>query len=583
MTTRFAAIFARTAALLTGAVLLQNAWGDSLFGLSKIYTTYSSPQAVAVGDINGDGRNDVLLTTYFRFDPENDYRLFVFRQDEAGELIAPTKYATRATYFNSPGSVAVGDLNNDGRADVVVAICGLGLEIFYQGDNGLVTPSVFIETPHSCLVRIGHLNGDNLLDVAAIGWQADAVAVLSQGADGKLSAPQTYLGFHGGWDDLKLGDVNGDGRTDIVVMSGQYYYYPNLSVLTQNADGTFTTTFYDLGIGELTSGVSIADVNADGRKDVIVTFGGGTWTPPKIAVFHQDTTGTLSAPVLFASAEYPGPIETADFDHDGRDDIVVGHSDVGRIGVYPGNVDGAMVEGLYEIPYATWTLSHGLAVGDINVDGAPDVVVANSNGYLVVQLNQFPVNKPAVADAGPDSTVRQGSTVTLDGTRSYDPDGQIVAYEWTQVSGIPVALATTGIPGVATFTAPMLSAGASPLLEFELRVTPDLGAKKSDRVVITPNQPPVANAGSDQTVVQGSVVTLDGRTSTDPNNAIVDYRWRQLSGPAVTLQASANPGVVSFTAQRLRGLQSADLVFELVVTDATGDSATDQVVVHVVK
>jgi chitinase len=114
-------------------------------------------------------------------------------------------------------------------------------------------------------------------------------------------------------------------------------------------------------------------------------------------------------------------------------------------------------------------------------------------------------------------------------------------------------------------------------------VTPDLGAKKSDRVVITPNQPPVANAGSDQTVVQGSVVTLDGRTSTDPNNAIVDYRWRQLSGPAVTLQASANPGVVSFTAQRLRGLQSADLVFELVVTDATGDSATDQVVVHVVK
>jgi len=582
MTTRTAGVLARAAALLIGAAAFHQAWGNGLFAYSRIYLTYSSPFAVAVGDVNRDGRNDVLLTTYFDFDPDNDYRLFVFRQDEAGELMAPVKYPTRGTYDNTPSSVAVGDLNNDGRADVVVGICGLGLEVFYQGDNGLLAPSVFIPTPHSCLVRIGHLNGDGRLDLAAIGWQADAVAVLTQGADGTLSAPQTYLAFHGGFDDLELGDVNGDGRTDIVVMSGQLYQYPNLSVLTQNADGSFATAFYDMGIGELTRGVAIADVNADGRKDVIVTFGGGTWTPPRIAVFYQDAAGTLATLAFLASAEYPGPAEAADLDHDGRDDMVVAHSDVSRIGVYPGGVGGPGPETLYEIPYATWTQSHGLALGDINLDGAPDVVVANSNGYLVVQLSQLPVNQPAIADAGPDSTVRQGSSVTLDGTRSRDPDGQIVAYEWRQLSGIPVALAAAAT-SIATFTAPALSAGASPLLEFELWVTPDAGAKKSDRVVITLNQPPVANAGSDQTALQNSVVTLDGRASTDPNDAIVDYRWRQLSGPAVTLQASAIAGVASFTAPRLRGAASAELVFELVVTDATGDSAADQMAVRVVK
>jgi hypothetical protein len=583
MTRRTTGGVARVAALLIGAAAITPAWGGGLFANSRIYLTYSSPYAVAVGDVSGDGRNDVLLTTYYNFDPDNDYRLFVFRQDEAGQLMPPVKYPTRGTYENVPSSVAVGDLNGDGRADVVVGICGLGLEIFYQGDGGVLAPSIFIATPHSCLVRIGHLNGDNRLDIAAIGWQADAVAVFTQGADGTLSAPQTYLAFHGGFDDLKLGDVNGDGRTDIVVMSGQQYQYPNLSLLTQNADGGFTTAFYDMGLGELASGVAIADVNADGRKDVVVTFGGGTWTPPAIAVFYQEPAGTLAMPVFYPSAaDYPGPAQAADLDHDGRDDLVVAHSDVGRIGVYPPGAGAPGPETLYEIPYATWTQSHGLALGDINSDGAPDVVLANSNGYLVVQLNQLPVNQPAIADAGPDSTVRQGTSVRLDGTRSSDPDGQIVAYEWRQLSGIPVALAAAMSP-IATFTAPALSAGASALLEFELWVIPDAGARKSDRIVITLNQPPLANAGTDQTRVQSSVVTLDGRASTDPNNAIVDYRWRQLSGPAVTLQASSVPGVASFTAPRLKGTASADLVFELVVTDATGDSAADQIAVRIVK
>jgi hypothetical protein len=432
-------------------------------------------------------------------------------------------------------------------------------------------------------VRIGDLNSDSRLDIAAIGWQADAVAVLTQAADGTLSAPQTHVAFHGGFDDLELGDVNGDGRTDIVVMSGQLYKYPNLSVLTQNGDGTFTTALYDMGIGELTSGVAIADMNADGRKDVVVSFDGGMWGAlPAIAVFYQDPAGTLGALTFYQSAAYPGPAETADLDNDGRDDLVVAHSDISRFGVYAATTGALGAETLYEIPYATWTESHGVALGDVNMDGAPDAVFANSNGWLVVQLNQRLSNQPAVADAGPDSTVRQGSVVVLDGTRSMDPDGKLIAYEWQQVSGIPVALSGAAT-AYASFTAPALSSGASPLLEFELWVTPEFGAKNSDRVVITLNQPPVANAGPDQTRSQNTTVTLDGRASSDPNNAIVDYRWRQLSGPAVALRASSIPGVVTFAAPRLKGAASAQLVFELTATDTTGDSAADQVIVRVVK
>lgn len=582
MRTIIAGFFARSAGLLIGAFAFHQACAETLFGYPKLHLTYSRPFAVAVGDVNGDGRNDVALTTHYSGDADRDYRLLVFHQDDAGELGAPVRYPTRATYHNAPSSVALGDLNGDGRTDAVVGLCGLGLEVFYQGAGGLMAPSVFIPTPHSCLVRIGQLNGDGRADIAALGWQADAVAVFAQAADGTLSPPQLYPAFHGGFDDLELGDVNGDGRTDIVVMSGQLYQYPNLSVLTQKADGGFTTALYDMGIGELTRGVAIADMNKDGLKDVVVTFGGGSSPPSAIALFHQDGTGALAAPVFYASADYPTAAQAADLDHDGGDDLVVVHSDISRFGVHAAATGAPGPETLYEIPYATWTESHGLALGDINMDGAPDVVLANSNGYLVVQLNQRPVNQPAIASAGPDSTVRQGAQVVLDGTRSVDPDGQIVAYEWRQQSGIPVTL-NAAATSLASFTAPSLTAGASPQLEFELWVTPDAGAKKSDRVVITLNQPPVANAGSDRTVVQNATVTLDGRASSDANDAIVDYRWRQISGTPVALQPSSVAGVASFTAPRLKGTPAADLVFELTVMDATGDAAADQVVVRVVK
>jgi hypothetical protein len=181
-------------------------------------------------------------------------------------------------------------------------------------------------------------------------------------------------------------------------------------------------------------------------------------------------------------------------------------------------------------------------------------------------------NKAPVAVVGADQSVNEGVSVTLDGSASYDPDGNIASYSWTQTSGPPVTLqnATSATPN---FTTPH-QAGA---LAFTLTVTDNEGAIAAATTQVTVvNQTPVANSGASQTVNEGISVTLDGSASSDPDGNIASYSWAQTSGPAVVLQ-NATSATPSFTTPH----QAGTLAFTLTVTDNEGATAaaTTQVTV----
>ena len=192
-----------------------------------------------------------------------------------------------------------------------------------------------------------------------------------------------------------------------------------------------------------------------------------------------------------------------------------------------------------------------------------------------------PVNDPPTADAGPPQTVDEGSTVTLDGSGSSDPDDGIASYFWEQTGGPVVTLSKSNTAN-STFTAPDFAAGAN-TLTFRLTVTNNGNQSTSDTVTITVsnvNQPPVADAGSDQTILQvGLTVTLDGSNSSDGDDGIVSYFWQQTAGPAVNLSntAAVQPTFVSPTV----AAGGESLIFSLTVTDATGDQNTDTCIVVV--
>jgi hypothetical protein len=197
-----------------------------------------------------------------------------------------------------------------------------------------------------------------------------------------------------------------------------------------------------------------------------------------------------------------------------------------------------------------------------------------------VTVNITSENQPPMADAGPDRTVNQGELVTLDGSGSYDPDGQIVSYLWRQIRGTVMELSDTEVAR-PTFTA-TLSAMKSESLTFELMVTDDLGLQHTDSVtvnVIHTNHPPMANAGPDQTVNEGDIVILDGSGSSDPDDGIASYLWRQTGGPVVRLSDAMEISAM-FPGPNV-GPGGATLTFELMVTDYQGLRHSDQVMVFI--
>ncbi len=546
-------------------------------------TTGSWPEAVAVADLNGDGRKDVALITSYYFDPVNDYKLKIFLQDEFGQLQPSVDYALTADYVKRPKSLAVGDLNNDLRPDLVVGMDRGYIQIFSQQSDGTLAVMDTITTTLSTRVAVGDLNGDGLDDIAGIAWGGPDVAIFYQTATGINHTPELHAAAHGGYDDMELGDVNGDDRDDIVVMSGQGYAYDNLAVITSDGTGGLNpVVYYDLGGNELTKSVAIGDLNGDGRGDVAVTFGGNR-PNSKIAVFHQQPDGTLGTPSISSSYDIPEAALAEDLNHDGRDDLLVAHGGWMRLGVFEQDAALSLLpEQLFNLPYASSYNPQGMAVGDISGDGIFDVVIADYNYGLVVLNGQIAAPPaPPVADAGPDQVVRQASLVTLSAAGSSDSDGVIVNVAWAQVSGPAVELSVNP-DGTAGFAAPVLGVGESAVLVFELTVTDDDGLSASDTVAVTvlENSAPVADAGVDQSVTSRTLVSLDGTGSFDPDGQIAKYQWTQVSGQAVEL-TGADGAIPTFVAPRVRRNESATLVFELEVTDELGLTSTDSVVITV--
>ena len=181
------------------------------------------------------------------------------------------------------------------------------------------------------------------------------------------------------------------------------------------------------------------------------------------------------------------------------------------------------------------------------------------------------VNAAPIANAGPDQLVQAGAAVTLNGTASIDMDGTIASYNWIQTAGATVTLtgADTATP---TFTAP----SASGTLTFQLTVTDNDGATRTDTVNVSVNMQPVANAGPDQLVQAGAMVTLNGAGSSDPDGTIASYSWIQTAGTTVNL-TGAGTATPTFTAPPV----FETLTFQLTITDNNGATATDTVNVSV--
>jgi hypothetical protein len=236
------------------------------------------------------------------------------------------------------------------------------------------------------------------------------------------------------------------------------------------------------------------------------------------------------------------------------------------------------------------------AVGTEGASLTFQVTVTDSEGLqstdtCIVNVNAVdntPANQAPTADAGTDQTVDEGDLVTLDAAKSSDPDDGIKSYLWTQTGTVSGVSATLSDPAAVqpTFEAPLVgTAGAS--MTFQVTVTDFSGLQSSDTCIVnvnpvdnTPvNQAPTADAGVDQAVEAGNVVTLDGSNSSDPDGVIASYMWKQTDGMSVTL---SDPTAVKPTFNcPAGGRQGTSLTFQVTVMDIDGMQSSDSCVVNI--
>jgi hypothetical protein len=198
---------------------------------------------------------------------------------------------------------------------------------------------------------------------------------------------------------------------------------------------------------------------------------------------------------------------------------------------------------------------------------------------LGLAMDAMAVNNPPVAVVEPDQVILAGDTGSLNGLNSYDPDGDPLTYQWTQIAGVAVSLFSSGIPGLDLFDVPIVPPGGE-TLTFELTVSDGLLSDTAtiDFTVRNTNNAPVADAGPDQTVAEGSTVTLDGSGSYDGDSDPLTYRWVKLSGPAVAI-TDADQAVAQFVAPP--GSAGSEIVLRLIVSDGI-QGHPDDVTVSVV-
>jgi hypothetical protein len=212
----------------------------------------------------------------------------------------------------------------------------------------------------------------------------------------------------------------------------------------------------------------------------------------------------------------------------------------------------------------------------VSGSGATTRYTAKQIPYVGIVIPPPTANISPVIKTGPDITAT-GSSVTLNGSGSYDPDGTIISFVWSQDNGPQAVLTANG-------SAVTISGLVTGNYRFRLTITDDRGATNTDTLHVkatvgTPppvNQSPSVNAGANQTItLPVSSVTLNG-SATDADGTISSYQWTKLSGSGGSI-TSPNTAVTSVT-----GLTEGTYNFQLTATDNGGATASKTVVITVI-
>jgi hypothetical protein len=347
--------------------MVDAALGDPLFNPAVTYSVGDQPNSVAVGDLDGDNNLDLVVAN------EGDNEVSVLLGNGDGTFQGAVQYAggTRCT------SVAVGDLDGDNNLDLAVANEGsANVSVLIGYGDGTFEPAVnYSSGPTPSSVAVGDLDGDNALDLVVANWNGHNVSVLLGDGDGTFQGAVNYsVGDNPS--SLAIGDLDADNDLDVAV-ANQYSY--DVSVLLGNGDGTFAPAAnYALGDSSYPSSVAIGDLDEDTVPDLAVA----KEITNNVAILLGNGNGTFQAGVDYPAGTSPFSVVIGDLDllYRHLDVAVAAYTTQGRVWVLLGDGDGTLQA---PTDYVAGGKASSVAMGDLDRDAVPDLVVANYNSDTV--------------------------------------------------------------------------------------------------------------------------------------------------------------------------------------------------------
>jgi hypothetical protein len=368
------------------------------FAASQDFTTGRNPSTVAIGDLNGDGKPDLAVTNF----TDGSVSVLV-NTAVTGATTASFAAKQDFTTANDTRSLCIADFNGDGLPDLVTANEGSNSVSVLLNTTVLGAATITPDFPQASAqaaegiprsVAIGDLNGDGKPDLAIADYYSNSVSVLLNttppgATTSTFAARQDFTaGTHPM--SVAIGDLNGDGLPDLAVAN---YGASSVSVLLNTtAPGASTPTFaakQDFAVGSGPRSVAIGDLNGDGRRDIAVANEVTAASAGTVSVLLSTTVPGAATPsfapkVDFVAGAQPLSVAVADFNGDGKPDLAVANATIsgtaGTVSVLlnttaPG---GATPTFAAKADFATGPGPFSLAVADFNGDGNPDLVVANA-------------------------------------------------------------------------------------------------------------------------------------------------------------------------------------------------------------